>query len=355
MQVRILTDEEIKSPSVQEKETQAQKELEKKLDETGGEPGSGSAEPPKIGEQDVLSFIKDRYQKPINTLDELFESREQKEELPEDVAAFFRYKKETGRGFEDYVKLNRDFNNADPDELLREYALATEEFLEKDDVADFLAEKFGYDEDADEADSIKKKKSAKKREVAKAKKYFEGLKEQYKVPLESRDTLPTDTEEYRKYKDYLDRASSEQQETQRKSEWFKKKTEELFNPDFKGFDFSIGEKKLTFIPADASEVKNQNSSPMNFISKFLDEQGLIKDPAGYHRSLSIAMNPEKFAKFFYEQGAADATQDLAQKSKNINMDVRTFGQPVSTGGFKVVAANPSSSTSGGLRIKTLKT
>ena len=39
---------------------------------------------------------------------------------------------------------------------------------------------------------------------------------------------------------------------------------------------------------------------MNFVKKFID--GVINNAEGYHRSLAIAMNPEKFAKFFYEQG-----------------------------------------------------
>ena len=34
-------------------------------------------------------------------------TRRSKSELPEDVAAYFKYKKETGRGIEDFVKLNR--------------------------------------------------------------------------------------------------------------------------------------------------------------------------------------------------------------------------------------------------------
>ena len=50
---------------------------------------------------------------------------------------------------------------------------------------------------------------------------------------------------------------------------------------------------------------------------FLDENGLIKDAAGYHRALSIAMNPDKFAKFFYEQGMSDATDTTMKQIKNI--------------------------------------
>ena len=43
----------------------------------------------------------------------LFTEKEKPQELPEDVSAFLEYKKKTGRGFEDYVKLNRNFKDMD--------------------------------------------------------------------------------------------------------------------------------------------------------------------------------------------------------------------------------------------------
>ena len=68
-----------------------------------------------------------------------------------------------------------------------------------------------------------------------------------------------------------------------------------------------------------AELKKAQATPNNFINKFLDEQGLIKDAAGYHRSLAVAMNPERFAKFFYEQGQADAIDGTMKGIKNIQM------------------------------------
>ena len=44
----------------------------------------------------------------------------------------------------------------------------------------------------------------------------------------------------------------------------------------------------------------------------------MNDATGYHRALSIAMNPEKFAKFFYEQGLAEGVENSVKKIKNIN-------------------------------------
>ena len=71
-----------------------------------------------LTDDDVLSYIENRYGKKINSFDELMEERETSEELPEDVAAYFKYKKDTGRGIEDYVKLQRDFDSMESDNLL---------------------------------------------------------------------------------------------------------------------------------------------------------------------------------------------------------------------------------------------
>jgi hypothetical protein len=342
-------------PSIQEKEQQNQAQLEAQQQQQQTPPAPEPPAKPSIEEGDVLSFIKERYKKEISSIDDLLVEPQKQEPLPEDVATFLKYKKETGRGIDDFIKLNKDLDSVDPDQLLVDYALAQEEYLDKEDALSILAEKFGYDEDLEDESSVKKKKASKKRELAKAKKYFSDLKEQYKVPLESRGSLPEESPEYKQYKEYLDRANSEQQEAKRKGEWFQKKTEELFSPEFKGFEFGIGEKKYTFMPGEASEIKSQNSTPVNLISKFIDEQGLIKDAAGYHKALSIAMNPDKFAKFFYEQGVASATEDMAKRSKNINMDIRTSGQPVTTtGGVKVADVSPTSSGMG-LKIRPFKT
>jgi hypothetical protein len=76
-----------------------------KAEETSEETPEPVQEQAELSEEDVLSYIGKRYGKEINSLDELNAARQEAEELPEDVAAYFKYKKETGRGIEDYVKL----------------------------------------------------------------------------------------------------------------------------------------------------------------------------------------------------------------------------------------------------------
>ena len=61
----------------------------------------------EIADTDVIDYIKSRYDKDISSVDDLFTQREMNEDLPEDVSAFFKYKKETGRGIEDFVKLQK--------------------------------------------------------------------------------------------------------------------------------------------------------------------------------------------------------------------------------------------------------
>lgn len=295
---------------------------------------------PQFGEEDVLSFIKDRYNKEIESVDDLFAQREQNDELPEDVSAFLKYKKETGRGINDFMKLQVNYDDLNPDQVLREYYAATENDLDSEDIEYLMEDKFSYDEELDEESVVKQKQIAKKRELAKAKKYFNDLKETYKVPVESA-SAPVNEEElesYNAYKEYISQSQSIQEENRKRAEYFAKKTEELFNDEFKGFEFVVGDQKLVFTPGEAKEVKNVQSDINNFISRYLDDNGMVKDHVGYHKALSAALNPDKLATYFYEKGRADAVGDVTKRSKNIDMNVRTSPQQLSNNsGLKIRA------------------
>jgi hypothetical protein len=308
----------------------------------------------ELKDEDVLSYIGKRYNKQINSLDDLIAERKDAEQLPEDVAAYLKYKKETGRGFEDFLSLKKDFDEMNPDLLLKEYLKETQEGLDEEDI-ESLMDDYRFDEDLDDESTVKKVKIAKKKILAEAKKHFNTQKEKYKMPLESSTAFISDDEKeiYDSYKQYIQQAKTIEEETNRKRQWFDQKTNEVFSNEFKGFEFNVNDKKIMFSPGDAGELKKNQSTPQNFINKFLDDQGLIKDAAGYHRSLSIAMHPDKFAKFFYEQGLSDATDDVNRKIKNINMSDRKIpevGKP--SGSMQVRAVNPDSGKN--LKIRSIK-
>lgn len=309
----------------------------------------------ELREEDILSFIKNKYGRELSSLDEITAEKESSEvNLPEDVAAYYKYKQETGRDINDFVKLNRDIDSQDPDNLLRDYLAATEKGLDSEDI-DALMEDYNYDEDYDEESDIKKIKINKKKTIAKAKEYFESEKEKYRIPLESSGSSISeeDARGLEEYKQYVQQATTYEEEANRKSEWFMKKTDEVFGGEFKGFEFSLDDnKKVSFSPGDAAELKSIQETPQNFIKKFLDDDGLLKDAVGYHKSLAVAMNPEKFAKFFYEQGKSEAVDDVMRKTKNVNMSERSTPNFNSKGGTQFKALNPGAGK--GLKIRSKK-
>jgi hypothetical protein len=332
---------EFEEKSKVEIEEQLLKEHEDKLnEEQTGTPEQTSTEPtptPDIDDNIVLSHIKTRYNKEISSLDELFEQRNQNEELPEDVAAFLKYKKETGRNIDDFIKLNKDYSNVDPDTLLFEFYKEQNPDLDPDDVKFEIGLKFGYDEDLDDEKEIKQKKLAFKKELTKAKKHFDEQKEQYKMPLESRDTFVPDEEKesYESFKSYRETASKHEEEQAKRSKFFADKTSELFSDKFEGFGFNIDESnKMVYKPADANTLIKEQSNIMDFISKFLNEDGYLKDAEAFHKAIAVANNPDKFAKYFYEKGKAEAVGDIAKESKNIDM-ARTAPTPTPKQGTQV--------------------
>lgn len=310
-------------------------------------------EPAELNEKDVLSYIGKRYNKKINSFDELMNQRETQEELPEDVAAYFKYKKDTGRGIKDFVELQKDFDEVTPDSLLRDYLRATEDGLDEEDI-ETLMDDYSFDEDLDEEAEIKKIKLKKKKAIAKARDYFKEMQEKYKQPLESRGTQASNVsdEEMEGYRQYIANAKSYEEETERKKEVYNSKTLEVFTPDFKGFEFKIGEDTLTYSPGNVEELKKNALNPGSWATKYLDDDGFLKDSAGFHRSVAIAQNPEKFAKFFYEQGKANATEDVMRKTKNINMSDRRAPEVTSKGGTQFRSLNTDSGR--GLKIKSIK-
>lgn len=312
-----------------------------------------STQSSELNEEEVLSFIKNRYNKQINSVSDLLEERKESEELPEDVSAYFEYKKKTGRGIEDYVKLNRNFDDMPEDQLLTEYILATEEGLDKED-AELLMDDYSFDETLDDEVQVRKVKLARKKAIVKAKRFFNEQKEMYKQPLESSTgAFSEDSEEYKSYKQYVEQAKTFEQEQARKVSWFNQETDKVLNSEFKGFNFAIGDTKVLYNPGGSvDEIKKAQDTPMKFIGKYLDDQGLIKDAAGYHKALAAALNPDRFAKFFYEQGKSDATEDVNRKMKNINMTTRNAPEVTTKG--KTQYRSISSSSGKGLKIKSIK-
>ena len=165
MELKVRALDVIEPKGVRELENELVEKHEQSLNSDNNEyvsEDASSVEEPEAPEfsfkdEDVLSYIGKRYNKQINSLDDLVAERQDSEPLPEDVAAYLKYKKETGRGFEDFLQLKKDFDSMNPDDLLKNYLTATQEGLDSEDI-ETLMDEYSYDEDLDDESTIKRVK-----------------------------------------------------------------------------------------------------------------------------------------------------------------------------------------------------
>ena len=271
------------------------------------------------------------------------------QELPEGVDKLIKFMEETGGTVEDYARLNADYSNVDNNTLLREYYKTSKPHLDSEDV-NLLLEDFTWDEEIDEDRDIRKKKIAYKEEVAKAKNFLEQTKSKYYEEIKLR---PGVTQEQQKATDFFNRYTEEQKRNETVREGFINTTKDYFSNDFKGFDFKLGDKKVRYGIKDPESTADNQKDLTDFVGTFLNKDGQMKDPAGYHKAIYAARNADTMATHFYEQGRADAIKDQVAKTKNITTGPRqTAPGDVFVNGLKVKAISGLDSSK--LKIKTKK-
>jgi len=305
---------------------------------------------PEVEQEDGIIEIVD--EEPTQEPDKVIEQQSQpvaeQRVLPENIDKLVTFMEETGGSVEDYVRLNADYSSVDDKTLLKEYYKQTKPYLESDDVS-LLLEDYDYDEDLDEERDIRKKKIAFKEEVGKAKSFLEKTKSKYYDEIKLR---PGVTQEQQKATEFFNRYQEDQRIAEQQHSDFKSKTNDYFTNEFKGFDFNVGKKKFRYGLQDPSKVAENQSSINNFVGKFLDESGNIKDTKGYHKAIYIASNADKIINHFYEQGRTDATKEIVSSSKNPSTEPRQTGTGEFVNGIKVKSISGYDSSK--LRIKTKK-
>lgn len=285
-------------------------------------------------------------EEPKEVVEEVVEQPKEKAiDLPENIEKVVEFMNETGGSLEDYVRLNTDYSKLNEAQLIREYYETTKPHLDAEDIQ-LLMEDFSYDEELDEPKDIRKAKIAFKEEAAKAKKHLEGLKSQYYENIKAGSNLTSDQQ---KAVDFFNRYNKDNEEANKTAESQKKifltETENVFNKDFKGFDYSVGDKKYRFKIKNTEDVKTTQSNINNFVKKFLNDKNEMADAKGYHKSLFTAMNADAIANHFYEQGKADAMKDSMTRTKNVDMEPRRGHEKVTTQNGWTIRAVPSDATS----------
>ena len=266
--------------------------------------------------------------------------------VPENLKDLVKFMEDTGGTLEDYARLNADYSNIDDNALLLEYYKTTKPHLNMEEISFLIEDNFQFDEDIDEPRDIKKKKLAFKEEIVKARKHLTGLKDQYYKEVKLGSKLTSEQKEAVEfYNTYKQEQTTNSEIQKQQLERFQKSTDSVFNNNFKGFDFNVGEKTYRYNIKDVQNVKEYQSDISNFIGEFLDNKNMMQDAKGYHKALYAGKNIDKIVKHFYDQGKADAVRESAVSAKNIDMSPRTAAPVVDTGGkkFRVLSGEDSSS------------
>jgi hypothetical protein len=270
--------------------------------------------------------------------------------LPENIEKLITFMEDTGGTVEDYVRLNTDYSNVDEKTLLREYYTRTKPHLDKEEIQFLIEDSFEYDEDIEEEREIRKKKLDFKEEVAKAKSHLETVKDKYYDEIKLR---PGISKEQKEASDFFNRYKKNEDDSKMRHEKFKQDTKSLFNEDFKGFEYNVGEKRFRYGVQNNEQLAEKQSDINNFIGKFLDKDGNVSDAKNYHKALYTAMNSDKIAQHFYEQGKVDAIKEVVNNSKNpASTQPRQTSGEVFINGLKVKAISGFDSSK--LKIQTRK-
>ena len=280
----------------------------------------------EINEEKVSEFLKNN--------PELLNKLKPTQELDEDIKKFLEFKKDTGRGYSDFLELQKEASDLGEEGLVRQMLKNRNPDLTEEELDDEFYDTFGYDEDLDDEKDIKKKQREYKKAISEATEAFNSSKEKYKVPLLVNDeNVP---EDYKNAKVEYEAMKSDKQAYEKAVEQqtndFLGKTESFFSNDFKGFEFQVGEESLVHKPNSTEEVKKTQSSIANFFQKFLGDDGTLKDVGGYHKALYVAMNYESILKNVYDTAKAKAIEEEVRNSKNIDMGIRPSQSTLKTNG-----------------------
>ena len=326
---------DLSKPPVQESEEVEQQPAEEEKVDVVNEP---EVKEEVVEEQPTLQEITDENVEEVKEEIEeaVAEAEATGKPLPENVQKLVDFMEETGGDLGDYVNLNRDVSKMDDSDVLDEYYKLTKSHLSSDERGFLLEDTFGIDEEIDDERTRRKKKIALKEQVAEARAHLDRQKSKYYEDIKAGSKL---TDEQQKAINFFNRYNKENEQqkesTENNKQHFLKKTDSVFNKNFKGFDYSVGDKKFRFNIKDVDKVKATQSDLSNFVNKFVGEnKDTIEDAAGYHKSLFTAMNADAIANHFYEQGKADAIKDTVAKDKNIDMNPRKTHGETEVGGVK---------------------
>ena len=141
---------------------------EPKIEDKAGDPAPDKVEDPKkvddqeidfskVPEEKILGYLAGKVGKEVKTWDDLVEIREVEKEVEKtvdyaspDVANIDKFVRETGRGVDDYFKVQKDWDNEPNEKVVKEYLKTQYPSLDKEDIEVMYEDYFQTEEVYDE-------------------------------------------------------------------------------------------------------------------------------------------------------------------------------------------------------------
>ncbi len=267
---------------------------------------------------------------------------EKQPELPDGVDKLVEFMTETGGTLEDYLYLNKDVENMNSVDILKDHYKQKHPDLTHEEISFMLDDEFAYDKDADSEREIKKKQIAYKTAVSSAKQSLKQMRDKFYKDLKFSRGVDLSEDQKEAIAQY-EKAKEIEKLNKSISEDYDKKTSQYFN-EFKGFEFKLNDKRIRYKVTDVDKTKEVQKNPDQWMRNYVDEKGYLKDPSAWHKAMYAAQNIDKIAQHFYDQGRADTVKENAKKAKNIDMEPRQNHGEVRVDGtnIKVVSGDDSS-------------
>ena len=307
-QVEASQPEQVETQQESVVETQAQVETQQEPQGTSEAIENNEPQAPKIDDNSVLEYLNGQLGTQYSSLQELKAAEQPKDDLNPLAKSFNDYAKETGKGLNDWIKLQNlssYLTDSKDEDIVRIKFEYENPHLSPDEVADlFEAEynKIAIDEDyMDEAEIEKAKKHNRlvdirlKSAAVQAKDFLNGQIEKYKAPEIKQEGGSFDVEGFEdNYKNFL-------------------------NNEIEELEFDLGDNNTFSIKVDDSLKQTSVNTPEDFLNSFVDEQGNWD----YERWASVMMvtqHIDKILKIAVDQKSSEAKEQVIKDElKNTNI------------------------------------
>tara|TARA_R110002012_G_scaffold93641_3_gene227269 strand:- start:2834 stop:3874 length:1041 start_codon:yes stop_codon:yes gene_type:complete len=312
----VIQPQEIENEEVVEQEEETIDEVEEIVDEVVEQEEEEYEYVDIDSDEQLIDYIKENPE----ILNQLTPSEQR--ELPEDVKKYLEFREETnGRGFSDFLEYQKDFSEMSTEDKVKKLIQENNPTYTKEDIEDVFEERYAFDEDYDDEKDVRKKKRELRKISDDAEKYFTEQKSKWGTKLgSSEESIPEDYVQSKQQWDEYQKQQSEITEiNQDKSNFFVNETDKMFNEEFKGFEFKVGEQTINHLSSNPKDISESQKDLSGFFGSFLDEKGYVKDVEGYHKAMYVAMNYESILESVYETAVANHVENESMISKNIDM------------------------------------